>query len=101
MPSASATSWDPVRRKWFEKNGQPTLTESALYSPLDEPEVFAGFCFALIIALSKVLRLDRFDLALLSRLRLNQSSVVGAIGNSPERRAASGTSFLTVPPKSL
>jgi hypothetical protein len=26
-----------------------TFTESALYNPVDDPEVFAGFCFALII----------------------------------------------------
>lgn len=58
-----------MRRKCFEKNGRPALTESALYSPLDEPDVFVGFCFVLIIALSRILRLER---ELLSRLRLNR-----------------------------
>lgn len=48
---------DSVGRKYIEKNEQPTLTESALYSPPDEPEVFVGFGFALIIALSMTLEL--------------------------------------------
>ena len=38
-------------RMCIEENGQPTLTDSALYSPPEEPEVFVGFGFVLIIAL--------------------------------------------------
>jgi hypothetical protein len=32
-----------------EENEHPTLTDSALYSPPDEPEAFVGFGFVLII----------------------------------------------------
>jgi hypothetical protein len=37
------------RNESCEESSLHTLTESALYSPVDDPEVFAGFGFALII----------------------------------------------------
>ena len=37
------------RKVHCEKNNLRTLTESALYNPVEDPEVFAGFGFVLII----------------------------------------------------
>ena len=43
---------DILGRSWkepCEKNNLRTLTESALYKPVEDPEAFAGFGFVLII----------------------------------------------------
>ena len=37
------------RKEPCEKNNLHTLTESALYNPVEDPEVFAGLGFVLII----------------------------------------------------
>ena len=38
-----------------------TLTESALYNPVDDPEVFVDFCFALIVVAS--LQVDKLSMS--------------------------------------
>lgn len=53
IPSDSATSLPAFEKKsLFRKNSLHTLTESALYSPVDDPEVFVGFGFAALIFVS-------------------------------------------------
>jgi hypothetical protein len=51
IPRESAVSLTRFEREPDRKNGLHTLTDSALYSPVDDPEVFVGFGFvaALII----------------------------------------------------
>jgi hypothetical protein len=41
------------KKESCEKDSLHTLTESALYNPVDEPEIFAGFCFALMVSMLK------------------------------------------------
>ena len=37
------------KREPYRKDNLHTLTESALYSPVDDPEVFVGFGFAALV----------------------------------------------------
>jgi hypothetical protein len=41
-----------VQEERYRKSNLHTLTESALYSPVDDPEVFVGFGFAALIIVS-------------------------------------------------
>ena len=48
IPRDSATSLGRVGKSLVRKTTLHTLTESALYNPVEDPEVFAGFGFVLI-----------------------------------------------------